>query len=224
VRPYRSTTNLVVWHTSATPPSRIIGATDIRLMHQARGWDDIGYHVVILRDGKVQMGEDISRWGAHAKGHNALSVAVVLIGGIKEGTEKDDRPTAENNYTEAQWAAAKHVFEFLVLLYPTASHVGHRDLSPDKDGDGRIQRWEFMKDCPCFSVQEWIENDLNPVSELYAAWELSDKVEVPEDVITIEEVLHDHDHSVDMDELLDAVGSEAEVEEKPKPSKKRRKK
>lgn len=216
MRPYRSTTKLVVWHCSATPPSRAIGVSDLRIMHQARGWDDIGYHIVILRDGKVQMGEDISKRGAHAKGHNSISVAVVFIGGVGEDGH------AENNYTDAQWVAAKHVFKFLVLLYPNANHVGHRDLSPDKDSDGRIQRWEFMKECPCYSVQEWIENDLAPLSNMYSEWELSLSVPVSEEVITIEEVLADNNSSVGMDELLDAVGAEAE--EAPKPSKKKRSK
>lgn len=187
MRRNRSYTDLVVWHCSATPPSQDIGSAQIDIMHKARGWDGIGYHLVICRDGTVEMGEDLKKVGAHAKGHNSTSAAVVMVGGVDENNK------AENNFTAEQWVAAKHVYEFLVLLYPSASHVGHRDLSPDTDNDGRIQRHEFMKDCPCFSVVEWQANDLESLSALYAEWELDEEVEVPEEELTFEELIEDED-------------------------------
>lgn len=175
MRPKRSKTELIVWHCSATPPSRDIGAADINIMHKARGWNGIGYHVVIKRDGVVQLGEDMSSWGAHAKDYNSISVAVALVGGVSESGK------SENNFTVAQWASAKSVFEFLTLLYPDARHYGHRDFSCDKNGDGKLLRWEFVKDCPCYSVKQWIENGLMPVADLYAPWETDTSVEVPEE-------------------------------------------
>jgi len=194
MRPGRRRTDFVVWHCSATPPSRDIGSADIDLMHKARNWAGIGYHIVIKRSGAIQLGENLSHWGAHAAGYNAKSIGICLVGGV------DEDGNAENNFTEAQWVAAKNVFEFVVLLYPTADHVGHRDLSPDRDGDARIDRWEFMKDCPCYSVQQWIENDLEAVSDLYAPWEEDTSIEVPTGEITFEEVLDD-DYDDDDDGL-----------------------
>ena len=38
---------------------------------------------------------------------------------------------------------------------------GHRDLSPDVDGDGHIEPEEWMKSCPCFDVLMDYE-DLEP--------------------------------------------------------------
>ena len=183
MRRNRTSTEAVVWHCSATPPSQDIGSAQIDIMHKARGWDGIGYGLVIRRDGRVEVGEDLKKAGAHAKGWNNKSLGIVLVGGV------DENGKAENNFTEAQWASAKHVFEFVTLLYPGADHVGHRDLSPDTDGDGRIQRHEFMKDCPCFSVQQWIEGGLKPVEDLYAEWELDVSVEVPDEEVTFEEVI-----------------------------------
>jgi len=203
MRRNRSSTEAVVWHCSATPPSQDIGSAQIDIMHKARGWDGIGYALVIRRDGRLGCGEDFKKAGAHAKGWNNKSIGIVLVGGV------DEDGKAENNFTEAQWAAAKHVFEFMSLLYPGADHVGHRDLSPDSDNDGRVQKFEFVKDCPCFSVQQWIENDLKPVQEMYAKWELDVSVEVPDEEITFEEVLED---------LVE------EIEEKPEPKKKKSKK
>jgi N-acetylmuramoyl-L-alanine amidase len=31
---------------------------------------------------------------------------------------------------------------------------GHRDLSPDLNGNGRIEPHEWMKECPCYSVND----------------------------------------------------------------------
>lgn len=195
VRPIRPKTDYVVWHASATPPSMDIGSAQIAIMHKAKGWDDIGYHMVIRRDGRVEPGEDLRRAGAHVKGLNRYSVGICMIGGVDEDGD------AENNYTEEQWKAAKHVFEFFTLLHPDAEHVGHRDLSPDSDGDGRVQRHEFLKDCPCFSVAQWIEGGLQPVSDLYAPWDEDASVEEPTETITFDEVLDESEDDWEDDDV-----------------------
>jgi len=38
--------------------------------------------------------------------------------------------------------------------------VGHRDLSPDKDGNGIITPDEWVKLCPSFDVASWL-NEIN---------------------------------------------------------------
>lgn len=193
MRKNRRETKYVAWHCSATPPSEDIGAAQITIMHKARGFDDIGYALVVRRDGRVEAGEALNKVAAHVKGFNSVSVGVCMIGGV------DENGKAENNFTDAQWKAAKHVFEFLTLLYPDAEHKGHRDFSPDVNLDGRVTTREFMKDCPCYSVQQWIEGDLEPVTELYAPWELSTSVDVPDEEITFEEVLEAADDDFDDD-------------------------
>ena len=44
--------------------------------------------------------------------------------------------------------------------YPIREIVGHRDLSPDLDGDGVVEPEEWVKQCPCFDVaserEEWL--------------------------------------------------------------------
>lgn len=183
MRRIRNQTNLVVWHCSASPPSWDGHAADIATMHKAKGWDDIGYHLVISREGAVQWGEDPRKQGAHALGVNRTSIAVCMIGGVDESGDpnnwwKDAKP--ENNFTAEQWESARATFLFLNRVYPAAEHVGHRDLSPDLDRDGRIDFTEFMKACPCYSVKQWIDNDLQPVADLYAPWELSESEFEPE--------------------------------------------
>jgi len=65
--------------------------------HRNRGWDEIGYHYVVMnayphyynlkdnrpdpgKDGEVALGRDIEKIGAHVKGHNDHSIGICLIG------------------------------------------------------------------------------------------------------------------------------------------------
>ena len=47
--------------------------------------------------------------------------------------------------------------KILLEVYPTIKEgKGHRDYSPDTNGDGVISKYEWIKGCPCFDVQEWM--------------------------------------------------------------------
>ncbi|NBI12154.1 N-acetylmuramoyl-L-alanine amidase [[Haemophilus] felis] len=112
----------------------------------------IGYHAVIDTDGTIEFGREIGEIGAHVKGHNVGSIGICLVGGVGEGKEK-----YHGRYTEAQWHALS---KLLITLAPQCSQaeiVGHRDLSPDLNGDGTITPNEWLKNCPCFDVREWLE-------------------------------------------------------------------
>lgn len=149
MRPVRSqAVQFIVWHCSATKPSQNVGADWINSLHKSKGWDGIGYHLVIKRDGKLEVGEDLKNRGAHVEGYNDKSVGICMIGGL------DEAGKPEGNFTDAQWKTAFKVQAFLETLFPQAKTVGHRDLSPDLNGDGEIQPREWMKQCPCFDAGE----------------------------------------------------------------------
>jgi N-acetylmuramoyl-L-alanine amidase len=143
--------DLIVVHCSATTPTMDWRAADIDRAHRQRGWSRIGYHYVIPRDGTLEPGRAESDVGAHVQGHNRTSLGVCLIGGVA----KDGR-TLEANYTELQWSALRRLLLELRARYPHAVICGHRDLSPDKDGDGVIERHEWVKGCPSFDVGTWL--------------------------------------------------------------------
>ncbi|QOC54161.1 N-acetylmuramoyl-L-alanine amidase [Caulobacter vibrioides] len=142
----------LVVHCSATPATRNIGAKEIRQMHMQQGWADIGYHYVIRRDGTVEKGRTNSTPGAHVQGFNSRSLGICLVGGVKP-----DGKTAETNFTDAQYAALRHTLANLKHAFPAAEIVGHRDLSPDRNRDGRITPDEWLKECPTFDVKAWFE-------------------------------------------------------------------
>ena len=163
----RTETKYIIAHTSATPPSWDIGATEIRHLHTAskstpvkwgaynlkgKAWSDIGYHFVLPRNGIIELGRDIDAVGAHVRGYNRVSVGFCMVGGVSESGK------AEDNYTDLQWRAADFLVSMLTLRYPSAKVLGHRDLSPDLDGDGIIKPHEFTKQCPSFGAMErWPE-------------------------------------------------------------------
>lgn len=127
----------IVIHCAATKPGQDIGAKDIRAWHLAKGWNDIGYHHVIRRDGAVEKGRDEAVPGAHVEGHNAKTIGVCLVGGI------DDRGHPDNNFTPAQWTALKTLCGELAARYPAALFLGHRDFPG------------VAKACPSFDARLW---------------------------------------------------------------------
>lgn len=146
-----------VIHTSATKPSMRVNAEVIRQWHMTppRNWSNIGYHLVITREGMVEPGRPLWAPGAHAKGVNTKSWGICMVGGLDEGGEP------VNNYTERQFALLKGVLTQLWQRAPQAKAIGHRDLSPDLNNDGTITPDEWVKVCPCFNVHEWVSQWTN---------------------------------------------------------------
>lgn len=150
----RERTTLIVVHCSATRPSQDIGAEEIREWHLAKGYRDIGYHFVIRRNGAIEIGRPIDGFGAHVTGFNATSVAICLVGGLLADGKPADvlNPLAFDTFTVPQMTAAHTAIAFLRRVYPHAKVVGHRDLSPDMDKDGAVEKSEWLKTCPGFDV------------------------------------------------------------------------
>lgn len=152
----RSRTDWLVVHCAATAPDAQVRAADIRRWHLAKGWSDIGYHYVIGRDGVLEPGRPENAVGAHVRGFNQVSLGICLIGGV------DAQGKPENNFTAAQFTRLHELLSELKKRYPNAGIRGHRDFSPDLNGDGRITPEEFIKACPCFDVAQWLAG--NPLS------------------------------------------------------------
>ena len=70
----------LVVHCSDTPDDENIDSAFIHKMHLSFGWNGIGYHKIILRDGTIENGRPEYWVGAHVKGFNEISLGVCLIG------------------------------------------------------------------------------------------------------------------------------------------------
>ena len=146
----------IVVHTSATKADQDIGAHEIDEWHRdpkkhpPNGWSMIGYHAVIRRNGAVEGGRPLDTVGAHVFGHNLHTVSVCMVGGL------DANGKPEDNYTPEQYRALGMLLKNWRMVFHNVKDVcGHRDLSPDIDGDGVIEPFEWIKDCPCFDVRAW---------------------------------------------------------------------
>lgn len=150
----RTDIDAIVIHCSATREGQDVRASDIDKMHKERGFAMIGYNYVIDLDGTVEEGRPLTRDGAHCntkglsgKSYNKHSVGICYVGGLdKDGKAKDTR-------TPAQKIALADLVRRLVMEYPVVEVIGHRDASPDLNGDGTISSNEWIKACPCFDVR-----------------------------------------------------------------------
>lgn len=139
MRVRKQTTHIVI-HKAATKPSMDIDVDWIADIHVVEnGWDDVGYHYFIQRDGTVDQGRDITMQGAHCPGMNHKSVAICMAGGMAEGSSR-----SENNFTEAQWEALVATTQSIM----DAHHIG-------VDGVRGHSECAEGKDCPSFSMEKF---------------------------------------------------------------------
>lgn len=123
--------------------------------HQISAWDtatfgQVSYHHVIELDGRVVQTLRHDQVGAHVRGHNTGNIGIAYVGGLGR-----DRKPADTR-TPAQRRAMALLAQQLRGLHPGILIRGHRDWSPDRDGNGRVDRYEWLKACPCFDVADWL--------------------------------------------------------------------
>lgn len=140
--PFKQRIMKIVVHCAATPPNFNEGVGWIRRLHKGKGWSDVGYHWVVTRSGRVQKGRDMSRQGAHVRGHNHYTIGICLMGGVDEYNEP------ENNFTAEQLLALHKLIKRLMEneLFDVDKRkgvVGHRDFPG------------VNKACPCFDANRW---------------------------------------------------------------------
>lgn len=136
----------IIVHCAATHPNWWEGKSaeekrdEIRRWHvQDNGWDDIGYHAIIDRDGTVAQGREDAVQGAHCKGRNATTLGVCLLGG--HGSNENDK--FEDHFTPAQDRALRLWIEHKQNIHPTIKTVsGHNQYA--------------AKACPGFNVPRWV--------------------------------------------------------------------
>lgn len=144
--PKRSKTDFIFVHCTATVEGKEFHVKDIDKMHRARGFNGIGYHYLIALNGDVEIGRPHDTVGAHVQNYNSRSVGISYVGGV------DANNKAKDTRTPAQKASMVALLASLKSKYPNAKILGHRDISPDKNGNGRVDPFERIKECPCFDA------------------------------------------------------------------------
>lgn len=112
--------------------SRFGDAALIDKWHKARGFKKIGYHFVILPNGKIEKGRELEEVGAHTKGVNKDSIGTCLIGVDK--------------FTEEQFIALRMLHEKLCSFFAGLRAYPHSTFNA-------------AKSCPNFNVDQILYKD-----------------------------------------------------------------
>ena len=131
--------NKIIIHCSATREGENFEVAEIRKWHLARGFSDIGYHFYIDLYGEIHKGRDISKIGAHCKGHNRNSIGICYCGGV----EADGKTPKDTRY-DCQKESLTAVLRTLKAMYPNAVIHSHNDFA--------------NKACPSFNATKEYEN------------------------------------------------------------------
>lgn len=140
--------DLIIIHCSATREGHALSPSALEACHRRRGFITTGYHYYIRRTGELHVTRPPEWVGAHARGHNAHSIGICYEGGL------DARGHAADTRTPAQRRVMHELVARLRKRFPGCRVLGHRDLSPDRNHDGRITPDERIKECPCFEVRD----------------------------------------------------------------------
>ena len=119
---------------------------DLKAEFKAKGWEHPGYNYVIMPSGRIEQMLPEEEVSNGVRGYNSTSINVAYIGGI------DRNGKAIDNRTSEQKKSLVDLLKQLRERYPKARIMGHRDISPDKNGNGIVDPWERIKECPCFDA------------------------------------------------------------------------
>lgn len=125
----------IIIHCSATPDGKDYTVNDIDRWHRAKGWNGIGYHFVIYRDGSIHVGRPLAAVGAHCQGHNAISIGICYIGGMTA-----DNKVPKDTRTAQQRDSLRALIKQLQEEFPHATIHGHNEFA--------------NKACPCFRIPD----------------------------------------------------------------------
>lgn len=136
----------IVIHCTATTQKATVDSI-LNYFRNVKKWRNPGYHYIIAPDGTINLTHPLSKIANGVRGYNHSSVHIAYIGGKKF----DDR-------TPEQKKSMKFLLKKLLKDNELGDIpvMGHRDLSPDLDGDGAIEPHEFVKLCPNFDVKKWM--------------------------------------------------------------------
>lgn len=149
--------DLIVIHCSASKETVVYTFEQCKKDHRARGFSTCGYHRFISRDGTIHIGRDFNHVGAHVLGHNGHSIGICYEGGCdKNGKAKDTRTD------EQKESLTKCIIEAVLWAEGKITRIcGHRDLSPDLNGNGVVEPDEWVKQCCCFDAGPEYKSLLN---------------------------------------------------------------
>lgn len=154
----------IVLHCSAGFGNR----ESIERFWRSKGWKSPGYHRLIEEGGKVHELIDFNKISNGVLGYNTNSINICYIGGIDPTNKHKAKDTRTDLQIASMIMCIKDALYWCKNNGQDISEIiiqGHRDFSPDKNGNGVIEAWERIKECPSFDVKQWLEIVKNAIYE-----------------------------------------------------------
>ena len=127
----------------------------IRRFWRSMGWRTDGYHIFVDYDGSLNQLVPFNLPSNGVKGFNGSIINISYRGGV----DKNNVNKAVDTRTPQQKEGIKRaILRALQWIEDTGGNIskikirGHRDFSPDKNGNGVIEAWERIKECPSFDA------------------------------------------------------------------------
>lgn len=140
------------------------------------GWKQVGYHKLISNDGSIENLAPLSQITNGVSGYNEDSVHICYKGGLIKVDKDSKGKIVKYHYGDTRSQAQKEgfikaiqeVYEEIIAYNKTVpankqidieaiTIVGHRDLSPDLNDNGKIEQREWVKVCPTFNAMDMDE-------------------------------------------------------------------
>ena len=148
----RDITEVVVHATDTTRDMYV----DYDVLYQwdvPRGFSDVGYHFIILRNGCLQVCRPISITGAHTlKGHNPHSIGIAFVGGLMGNRKQRSVKRSSKSYTMEQWNTFDTFMKAFYTVIPGGQAWGHNSIDNTRRSD------------PHFDVPKYVEKQFNKVN------------------------------------------------------------
>lgn len=134
------TMSKMVVHWTQTYSNKYLTATDLNYIDKKSGLDGIQYHLVIRRDGSLQVGRDINKYGLDGK--DTLSVA--FVGGLNcpSGTKSPEKYLDVKSLTPKQFNTFNSVVKTYLINEPTGTIVGYSDTDPGFDVADYVKKFK----------------------------------------------------------------------------------
>ena len=131
------------------------GRKGIEAFWKSKGWRAPGYHRLIELDGKIENLLDFSKVSNGVLGFNGQTINICYVGGVQKGNVTIAEDTRNKEQKESLIKCIKEAQDWLKANGNTSKIIiqGHRDFSPDKNGNGVIESWERIKACPSFDAK-----------------------------------------------------------------------
>lgn len=136
-----------------TASSQSWGVDELKKEFKRKGWTHAGYHYVITKDGGIHQMEALENIANGVKGYNDTAIHIAYVGGVMFDAKNKITSIAVDNRTDEQKASLLKLVRILKAKFPEAKVLGHRDISPDTNKNGKVDAWERIKECPSFDVQ-----------------------------------------------------------------------